>query len=104
MSPALSLTRDDLVRALSGLGDRRVMAPGPAIDRAVAERAAALAREIEEIAGADGVTARVVRRGAATYEIVVSGPGLFAREFGSLTRAAEPVIAAAIDRAGRPSS
>jgi len=91
MSPALSLTRDDLVRALTRLSER------PAVDLALRGRADALAREVEA-AAADGTTARVARRGPGDYVVTVSGPGLFARELGSPTREADPIIAEAIAR------
>ena len=86
---ALDLTRVGLIRALA-----------PAIDRAVVRRAEAVARRVRE---PGGVTAEVSppRDGACT--VTVSGPGLFAREFGGVDREAEPVIAPAVEasRAGR---
>ncbi len=54
MSEALSLTLDGLVRALARLAER------PAVDRAVAKRAEAIAGEI-------GPDARVERRGPGEY-------------------------------------
>ncbi len=57
MTPTLSLTMDGLVRALADLTAR------PAIDRAVAERAEALARE-------RGPDARVEKRGPGDYIVV----------------------------------
>jgi hypothetical protein len=94
MSPALSLTRDGLVRALAGLTGR------PAVDRAVGERADAVAREIDR--NVDGVTARIVRQGPSDYAIVVAGPGITARVTGSTTREPDPAIADAIARATEP--
>jgi len=54
VSPALSLTRDDLVRVLARLTER------PAVDRAVREEAEALAREL-------GPDARVEKEGPGAY-------------------------------------
>jgi len=82
MSPALSLTGDDLVRALAGLAGR------PAVDRAVATRAETLASEIARAAG-DAVSVRVVRRGPGDYAVEVTGTG-----------ASDPAVAAAIAQAG----
>jgi hypothetical protein len=84
---ALDLTTRDLIRALS-----RVTAP--AIDRAVRERAAAIAKRIEATGG--NLTVDVVRWGEGAYVVAVSGPDLFAREFGSVDRAPEPVIGPAV--------
>jgi len=56
VSPALAPTRDDLVRAIARLATR------PAVDRAVAERAEALARQM-------GPDARVVREGPGDYAV-----------------------------------
>ncbi|MCB1487038.1 MAG: hypothetical protein KDJ88_06210 [Bauldia sp.] len=83
---ALDLTRRDLIRALQ-----------PAIDGAVARRAEDLARRVVASGGVDADVS-APRDGACA--ITVSGPGLFAREFGSIDRAAEPVIAPAV-AAGR---
>ena len=88
MTPALSLTGADLVRALSDI------AALPAVDKAVRERADAVARAL----ATDRVTTRVLRRGPGDYVVSVSGEGLFAREFGSQTAEAEPAIHAAIAR------
>jgi hypothetical protein len=59
MSEALSLTMEGLMRALARLAER------PAVDRAMAERAEAIAREI-------GPDARVERRGPGDY-VVTAG-------------------------------
>ena len=96
MSPALSSIRDDLIRALGRPAEH------PAVDRAVRERAAALARAIERTPGPEPVTARVLRSGAGEYRIAVSGPGFFTRELGSRETVAEPLIAEAIARVTRP--
>lgn len=87
---ALDVTRIDLVRALANVVTR------PAVDQAVRTRAETLAERIEA-AGAGAVSARVERRAGSHYEVVVAGPDLFGREFGSLDREAEPVVAPAID-------
>lgn len=85
---ALDLTRGDLIRTLKRFAMR------PAVDDAVKTKAEALAARIAETGG---VTAQASRRGVGDYVVTVSGPGLFAREFGGVDRAAEPVIAPAID-------
>lgn len=61
MTPALSVTGADLIRAL-----RDVM---PAIDDAVRQRAEERAAEL----AADGVTTRVLRRGEGAYAIEIAG-------------------------------
>jgi len=66
MREALSLTMDGLVRALAGFAER------PAVDRAVADKAEALARE-------RGPDARVEKRGPGDYAVTISGPNLAAR-------------------------
>lgn len=86
----LDLTRADLIRALDRIAER------PAIDRAVRARAEALAGAIGEADA--GVTAEVLARGPADYLVAVSGPDLFAREFGALAAPAEPLIEPAIAR------
>ena len=73
MSDALRLTGDDLVRALGGMT--------PAVDRAARRQAEEVARVVHEEAG---VVTRVTRRGSGDYVVSVEGPGLFAREFGSV--------------------
>jgi hypothetical protein len=88
---ALDLTRAGLLRALGDL-----MAH-PAIDRAVHQRAETLVAEVEE----DATNTTVAKRGPGDYVVTVSAPGLFAREFGSLGREAEPLIGTAIDRMAR---
>ncbi len=88
---ALDLTMRDLIRALSRLTAR------PAIDRAVRERAEAVAKRVEAEAGGS-VTAAVARRGEGAYVVAVSGPDLFAREFGSVDRAPDPVIGPAVEK------
>ncbi len=79
----LDLTRRDLIRALR-----------PAVDGAVRARAEALARRIED--AAPDVTATTEGREDGGTVVTVSGPGLFAREFGSIDQAAEPVIGPAV--------
>jgi hypothetical protein len=87
----LDLTRADLIRALGRIAER------PAVDRAVRARAEALAGAIGE---ADPVVvARVLSRGPAVHVVAVSGPGLFAREFGALAEPAGPLIGRAIAHA-----
>lgn len=83
---ALDLTQRGLIRALAAAVVRR-----PAVDAAVRARAEEAAARIAEA----GVAVRVVRRGHADYAVEASGPGLFAREFGSLDAPAGPVVAAA---------
>ncbi len=85
---ALDLTRGDLIRTLKRIGRR------PAIDGAVRAKAEALAARIAETGG---VAAQASRRGDGDYVVAVSGPGLFAREFGGVDRAPSPVIGPAID-------
>ncbi len=89
---AIDLTRGDLIRALGALVSAR-----PAVDAAVRARAEAIAARVDEA----GVAARVVRRGHADYAVEANGPGLFARELGSLDAPAEPVIGPAADRWAR---
>ena len=88
---ARATTGADLVRALRGLSRR------PAVRVALRERAEAVAAAIAE-AGGEGVTATVVERSAGEAIVTASGPGLFAREFGSLDAPAEPVVAPAVER------
>jgi len=92
VTTALSLTQADLVRALAALRDR------PAVDRAVAERAEALARAVADAVGDEGVSVEVVRRGAAEYAVVLSGPEVVARAFGSSDGGGAPTIGTAIAR------
>lgn len=80
----LELTGRDLVRALT-----TAIVARPAVDAAVRSRAERTAARAAEA----GVEARVVRRGHADYTVEASGPGLFAREFGSLDAPAEPLVA-----------
>ncbi len=83
MNPTLSLTMDGLVRALARLAER------PAVDRAVADKAAAIAGAADA-AGLAGVTTRVERLGPGDYAVTVSGPDgpgrsdIIARATGSL--------------------
>ena len=84
---ALDLTRGDLIRALKRIGRR------PAVDGAVRAKAEDLAARI---AAAGGVAARASRRGEGDYVITASGPGLFAREFGGIDRAPQPVVGPAV--------
>jgi len=66
MTPALKLVGADLVRVLGRIRER------PAVDRAVADRAQAVAREVQ--AAEEGSTARVVRRGPSDYAVTVTRP------------------------------
>jgi hypothetical protein len=91
MSNALTLTGDDLVRALTA-------ATSATVDGAVRRRAEDVARAVE---AETGVAARAIRCGAGDYAVGLEGQGLFAREFGSVDTPAEPVIANAIGRVGR---
>jgi len=84
---ALDLTRGDLIRTLKRIGRR------PAVEDAVRATAESLAARIAET----GVTAQASRRGEGDYVVTVTGPGLFAREFGGVDRAPQPVIGPAID-------
>lgn len=90
----LDLTRADLIRALGRIAGR------PAVDRAVRAHAETLAGAIGETDA--GVTAKILPRGLADYVVVASGPNLFAREFGGMTTAAEPLIGRAIDKIASP--
>lgn len=93
MSRSLDLIAADLVAALGALVRR------PAVDRALAEGAAAVA---EAVVAAGASSATIVHRGPGDYEVVAAGPGLLAREFGTLGAPPRRVIAPAIDRlAGR---
>jgi hypothetical protein len=87
---ALDLTRSDLIGTLRRIGRR------PAVDGAVKAKAEGLAARIAE---AGGVAARASRRGAGDYVVTVSGPGLFAREFGGVDQAPRPVIGPAVQAA-----
>lgn len=87
---ALDLTQADLLRAL------RQVASRPAVDRVVRARADEVAAAIE--GEGQGASARVVRRGAGDYSVVVSAPNLLAREFGGAGVAPDPVIGPAIQR------
>lgn len=91
---ARATTGADLVRALRGLSRQ------PAVRAAVRERAETLAVAIEEIGG-EGVAVTVAERSAGDVIVTASGPGLFAREFGSLAAPAEPVVAPAVERMRR---
>jgi hypothetical protein len=69
------------------------IASGAGVRTAVRRRAAALAARLT----AEGLDAdvRVLANGDA--EVVVTGPGLFAREFGGLQAPADPTIQRVID-------
>jgi len=85
---AYALTAAGLIRALS-VG--RVQAKIDAAVRAEAERvAAALVRP--------DIEARVEQKAPGEYAVVLSGPSLFAREFGSLEEPPERFVAEAIRR------
>ncbi len=89
MSDALKLTGADLVRALSAA------VASPAVDRAVRQRAETVARAVAAAAG-NGVATRLTRRESGDYVVSVAGAGLFAREFGSVDKPGDAVIADAI--------
>ena len=91
MKSSLALTGADLARAIGKVAGL------PSVDAALRARADALAAE----AAGEGIVTRVLRQGEGDYVVSVEGPGLFAREFGSLDRPAEPVIADAIARLKR---
>jgi hypothetical protein len=91
---ALDLTTRDLIRALSRLTAR------PALDGAVRGRAEAVAKRIEATGG--NLTVDVVRRGEGAYVVAVSGPDLFAREFGSVDHAPEPIVGPAVAAESAP--
>jgi hypothetical protein len=91
----LDVTRGDLFRALAGLTAR------PAVDAVLRQRAEALVERIETRAAAAGLgeatVVRILRHGPGNYEVAVSAPELFAREFGAHRVAADPLVGAAID-------
>jgi len=89
MSDAATVTGGDLSRMLGDL------AALPGVDAAVKAQADELAASIS----GEGITTRVLQRGAGTYTVEVSGEGLFEREFGSQSQAAEAPIAAALAEA-----
>jgi hypothetical protein len=89
VSDALAITGNDLVRTLGGA------ATLPAVGEAVKAKAEAMAERL----AADGVTTRVLKRGAGAYSVEVSGEGLFEREFGAVGADARPDIATAIAEA-----
>ena len=91
----LDLTGADLIRALGDIARR------PAVDAAVRDRAEQLAADVARATGGP-VTARVLRRGDGNYVVDVSGPGLFAREFGSLAAPPDPVVGPAVARLASP--
>jgi hypothetical protein len=91
MTGALALIGGDIIASLRALVEQ------PAVDRAVAERAADVARALADA----GVRAQVVRRGPGDYEVVASTPGLFAREHGSLKEPPRPVVQPALDKIAR---
>jgi hypothetical protein len=81
---AIDLTRAGLIRGLEA-----AIAARPAVDRATAAAANAIAGRIADAE----LDARVERRGQADYAVEARGPELYAREFGSRDAAADPVIA-----------
>ena len=85
---ALALTAAGLIRALS------VDRLQPKIDEAVRGEADRLATAL---ARAD-VETRVERRAPGEYAVVLSGPSLFAREFGSLAEPPDRLVAETIRR------
>jgi len=80
---ARDLTRGGLIRAL-----RPAVAALPAIDAALRAHGDAIAERAE----AAGVDAHVVRRGRGRHAVVLRGPGLFARTFGSVDAPADGAI------------
>lgn len=82
---ALDITGRDLVRALT------------AVRTAVHGRADKLAAELT----GEGLAADVRDLPNGDCEVVVTGPGLFAREFGSQAAPADPVVTRIIDREAR---
>jgi hypothetical protein len=91
---ARELTGTDLIAAIGAVTGR------PAVDKAVHARAEQLAAAIAARAGeGSGIAATVRHVGLADYAVEVSGPGLRAREFGSLEGAAEPIVGPAVDAA-----
>jgi len=90
MNDALKLTGGDLARALSAVS--------PAVDRAARRHAEDVARLVHEEAG---VVTRILRRGSGDYIVSVEGPGLAAREFGSLDAPGDGRIANALARIRR---
>jgi hypothetical protein len=91
MKTSLALTGTDLARAIAEV------ARLPAVDAALRERADTLAADL----AGNGIVTRVLRRETGDYAVSVEGPNLFAREFGSVNRPAEPAIADAIARLKR---
>jgi len=91
MSGTLQLTAADLIRALG-----KVTAL-PSVDAAVKRRAEQVALELARA----GTETNVLKRGDGDYVVTVSGPGAFAREFGSLAAPAEPFVGAAVARVGK---
>jgi hypothetical protein len=92
MSRALQLTGADLVRAIGNA------AALPAVDAAVARRAAAVAAEL----AAAGTGTEVLKHGDSDYVVTVTGADVFAREFGAVGTPGAPFVAAALQRAGKP--
>ncbi|HZP20089.1 MAG TPA: hypothetical protein VFB16_07740 [Bauldia sp.] len=88
---ALALTGAGLAAALADIAGR------PAVARAVRAKADALAARIAGEAARRGVavTAETVADGDGA-RVIVAGPDLFAREFGSLGKPANPLVAEAI--------
>ena len=82
----------------SDLARRLAAAAAPAIERAVAEKAAETAAMLA--AALPGGSAVTAGRGTAA-RVTLSGPGLFAREFGTRDAAADPVMAPALGRLKR---
>ena len=83
MNDALKLTGADLARALGRTS--------PAVDRAARRHAEDVARIVHEEAG---VATRVLRRESGDYVVSIEGPGLAAREFGSLDAPGDAAITA----------
>jgi hypothetical protein len=88
---ALDLTGANLIRALGDIAGR------PALARAMRAKAEALAEALQEEAR---VETRIEEKGDGLL-VTAAAPGLFSREFGSLTAPARPAIAGAIGRLKR---
>ncbi len=86
---ARDITASDLARVLGDVAARA------AVDDAVKARAEALAATID---AAGDVDTQVTRAAPGDYRVTVSGPSLFAREFGGRDTPPDPVVAPAVDR------
>jgi len=87
------LTRDGMVRALSA-----ALARSAGVDAALAGRAAGIAARAE----GRGLDARIVPQGAGGHAVEISGPGLFARAFGSREAPGDGTLASLLDDGEAP--